>query len=142
MGSASPALAHPLGNFSVNHWSGVRVEREAIALRYVIDLAEIPTFQEVQDHGITPEAGHPSLAPYLTRRARALAEGLALELDGRRLPLEPTAREVSFPPGAGGLPTMRIGIDYRAPLDGAGQRLHYRDGNYPGRAGWKDWRFR
>jgi ABC-type nickel/cobalt efflux system permease component RcnA len=135
---AGSALAHPLGNFSVNHWSALRVERGAINLRYVIDLAEIPTFQELQEHGLIAEPGHPRLAPYLARRAETLADGLVLEVDGRRLTLAPRSHEVVFPPGAAGLPTMKITIDYRARLDGGSQRLEYRDGNYAGRAGWKE----
>ncbi|HUG35804.1 MAG TPA: hypothetical protein VML54_02570, partial [Candidatus Limnocylindrales bacterium] len=138
LGIAGTALAHPLGNFSVNHWSGIRVERGAIGVRYAIDLAEIPAFQEIQAHGITPEPAHPSLAPYLARRAETLAERLTLEVDGRRLTLEPRSREVTFPPGAAGLPTMRITIDYIAPIEESGRRLEYRDANFAGRAGWKE----
>ena len=37
-----PGLAHPLGNFSVNHYAAVRVERDVVELHYVLDMAEIP----------------------------------------------------------------------------------------------------
>src|SRR2546430_9116826 len=37
------AAAHPLGNFSVNRYSRLDVARDGIQLRYVLDLAEIPT---------------------------------------------------------------------------------------------------
>ena len=40
------ALAHPLGNFTVNHYAGIRVEPDRIVLDLVIDEAEIPTFQD------------------------------------------------------------------------------------------------
>src|SRR5437588_7128319 len=40
------ADAHPLGNFTVNHYLGVVVRPDAVILDYVIDMAEIPTFQE------------------------------------------------------------------------------------------------
>ena len=45
--SALPAvvLAHPLGNFTINHYAEVRVEAERVLLDVVIDQAEIPTFQ-------------------------------------------------------------------------------------------------
>ena len=39
------ALAHPLGNFTVNHYAGIRVEPDRVVLDVVIDEAEIPTFQ-------------------------------------------------------------------------------------------------
>ena len=38
-------MAHPLGNFSVNRYSRLTVENDAIKLFYVLDMAEIPTFQ-------------------------------------------------------------------------------------------------
>jgi nickel/cobalt exporter len=47
---------------------------------------------------------------------------------------------VIFPPGAGNLPTMKIGIVYNASFLGVACpcTLAYRDGNYPERAGWKE----
>jgi len=36
--------AHPMGNFSINHYSGIRLEQNFVELRYLIDMAEIPTF--------------------------------------------------------------------------------------------------
>jgi len=140
----SPAAgdAHPMGNFSISHYGAIRVLPDGVELRYLIDLAEIPTFQEIQDSGIAPEAGHPGLGPYLATKASALGRGITIELNGRRLPLESAAREILFTPGAGGLPTMKIGIVYRAAAGGgttAGvNRLVYRDENFSGRAGWKE----
>jgi len=138
-----PAAAHPLGNFSISHYSGIRVDDGGVSLRYVVDLAEIPTFQEIQEAGIRAEPGHPSLSAYLDRKAEALRTGLRLELDGRPLRLQGESSEVIFPPGAGGLPTMKLGFSYRAALEGggatgAGASLYYRDDNFPRRAGWKE----
>ena len=42
------AFAHPLGNFTINHFAGIRIGSDRIALDVVIDRAEIPTFQERQ----------------------------------------------------------------------------------------------
>jgi ABC-type nickel/cobalt efflux system permease component RcnA len=133
--------AHPLGNFSISQYTGIRVTREAIELRYFVDMAEIPTFQEIQDTGIAPEPGHPSLSPYLSRKADALKEQLHLQVEGATLRLTTEASEILFPPGAGGLPTLKLGLVYRAalpPLSGQPVRLTYRDANYPDRAGWKE----
>src|SRR5579859_1727151 len=44
--AARPVAAHPLGNFTVNHYSRVVLTRDAVQLRYVLDLAEIPSVQE------------------------------------------------------------------------------------------------
>ena len=134
-------LAHPLGNFSVNRYAGLRLAADGVELRYIVDMAEIPTFQEIQETGIVPEPDHPSVGPWASRKAEALREGLTLEVNGHRLALEVASREVIFPPGAGGLPTLKIGIRYRVPLDGhlgSTAALYYRDANFPDRAGWKE----
>src|SRR5712692_4577636 len=46
--AARPAAAHPLGNFTVNHYSRVEVRGDAVRIRYVLDLAEIPSVQEMR----------------------------------------------------------------------------------------------
>ncbi|HSF01837.1 MAG TPA: hypothetical protein VLA62_02420, partial [Solirubrobacterales bacterium] len=137
---APPASAHPLGNFSISHYSGLRVTEGSVELHYVLDLAEIPTFQEIQATGIVPDPAHPSVAAYAAARAEALKEGLRAEVGGQRLALETQASEVIFPPGAGGLPTLKIGIRYRSalPNGGATATLSYRDTNHGDRAGWKE----
>jgi len=136
----APAPGHPLGNFSINRYAALEISGDAVVLRYLVDMAEIPTFQEAQEHGFAAEAGHPRLAPYLARQAERLRDGLRLDLDGRRLALRAEASDVVFAPGAGGLPTMKLGVLYRAGLPPAGQpvRLTYRDGNFAGRAGWQE----
>jgi ABC-type nickel/cobalt efflux system permease component RcnA len=136
------ASAHPMGNFSISHYTAIRVEPDGVRLRYVLDLAEIPTFQALQAEGLSAESEHPGVRAYLARAVETLADGLTVELDGRRLPLRSEGAELLFPPGAGGLPTLKLGVVYRTALprgDGASTAvLAYRDGNYPERAGWKE----
>jgi nickel/cobalt exporter len=136
------ASPHPLGNFSISHYTAIRIEPDALTLRYIIDMAEIPTFQEIQDTKVVPQEGHPSLPAYLTQRVEALRAGLILELNGQRLSLSSDAGEVRFTPGAGGLPTLKLGMRLRASLDRADatavHELRYRDANFSGRAGWKE----
>jgi ABC-type nickel/cobalt efflux system permease component RcnA len=137
---ASTASAHPLGNFSVSHYSALRVDARTIELRYILDLAEIPTFQEIQEAGITPDPTHPGVSAYAARKAECLKEGIRAEIDGRRLVWQTRKSDVIFPPGAGGLPTLKIAVDYRAtlPETGASATLSYRDTNDADRAGWKE----
>ncbi len=130
-----------MGNFSVSHYTGIRVHSREIELRYLLDLAEIPTFQAIQDSGIVPEAGHPTLAPYLARQAAALQEGLRLEVDRRPLDLIVGSCEVLFTRGVGGLPTMKLGFTYRAAFaaePGGAHLLTFKDGNLPDRVGWQE----
>jgi hypothetical protein len=42
------ASAHPLGNFTINHYAGLTIAPDHVDLDIVIDMAEIPTFQERQ----------------------------------------------------------------------------------------------
>jgi ABC-type nickel/cobalt efflux system permease component RcnA len=137
-----PGSAHPLGNFSISHYTAIGLESDAVVLRYIIDMAEIPTFQEIQDTQIVPQEGHSSLPAYLAQRVDGLRSGLILELNGVRLALRFEGSEVMFPPGAGGLPTLKLGMRFRAALDNAAvstaYELRYRDTNFPGRAGWKE----
>ena len=134
--------AHPMGNFSISHYAAIRVLATSIEVHYVLDLAEIATFQEIQDSGIVAETGHASVGPYLARTAETLGSGLVLELNGRRLTFERGSREILFTKGAGDLPTMKLGMVYRAALEARAvqpqNHLVYRDGNYPERAGWKE----
>src|SRR5262245_2670665 len=140
--NASVVTAHPLGNFSISQYSGIRIGRDGVEIRYLIDMAEIPTFQEIQEYGIAPTAGDASLKGYLARKAEVLRDGLSLQVAGKPVALEIHSTDIIFPPGAGGLPTMKIGIVFKATLDRSSvsreRSLDFRDGNFPGRAGWKE----
>ena len=54
---APPAGAHPLGNFTVNRYARVEVSGPLVRVYYVLDEAEIPTFQDrdayLDDFGTT-----------------------------------------------------------------------------------------
>jgi len=56
-GLPSHASAHPLGNFTINHYAGIRVGRDAIQLDVVIDMAEIPAFSEQRQLDTNGETG-------------------------------------------------------------------------------------
>jgi nickel/cobalt exporter len=131
-----------MGNFSVSHYSGIRIQDGYVEVRYILDEAEIPTFQEMQRTGLVPNASDPSTLAYLTDEAELFKNGLRLELDGNALVLETVSKDVIFPAGAGGLPTMKLGFSYRAPLVNLRaterHRLRYHDDNFPDRAGWKE----
>jgi ABC-type nickel/cobalt efflux system permease component RcnA len=130
-----------MGNFSINHYTAIHVDRDSIELRYIVDIAEIPTYQEVQDAGIVTTVGDPSLRPYLTRQSAAWLKNLTLLVDNQTVNLSILSTSVIFPPGAGGLPTMKIGVVYRGVLrhkPSGALTLHYQDDNFPGHAGWKE----
>jgi len=118
------ASAHPLGNFTVNRFSRIEVSGPRLYVRYVLDLAEIPTFQ----------AGKIDASMY----ARRIARGLRLTVNGRRARLVPVETALATLAGAGGLKTTRLEVVLRGPrLDGPTD-VAYHDGNYADRIGWKE----
>jgi nickel/cobalt exporter len=135
-------FAHPMGNFSISHYSGISIGRDYLEVRYLIDMAEIPTFQEMQQFGITARRDEPRLPAYLSAKAAAFAQDLHVTINGRAVPLRVVSEDVIFPTGAGNLPTMKFGFVYRAqiPVDcsAAPCQLDYEDANFPDRAGWKE----
>jgi len=130
--------AHPMGNFSINHFSALEVHPSFIRVSYVLDLAEIPTFQEIQDHGLTPQPDDSSVVAYRERKVQELQQGLWLQVGGQTLPLTIRSSTITFPPGAGDLPTLRIAAVYETSLEAVNGQLVYEDRNYPQRAGWKE----
>ena len=137
-----PAYAHPMGNFSVNHYSKITLGSNQITIRYFLDLAEIPAYQELQGGSITATRGDPAVLRFIAARGAELGHGLSLTLDGTPVPLHLRSSDVIFPPGAGGLPTMKLGFVYEGSYPAAVNRdhaaMHYADNNYPGHSGWKE----
>ncbi len=136
------ALAHPLGNFTVNHFAGIRVEASRIVLDVVIDEAEIPTFQDrlridTDGDGVISDAE--ANAERLAACPR-LVPDLALTANGARLDLGLFAAGLSFPPGTAGLSTMRLVCEFSAGLPPSGWplRIGFDDTSHPGRIGWHE----
>ena len=148
LGYCRLAAAHPMGNFSVNHYSKITLESDRIHIRYFIDLAEIPTYQELQQAGIAAtdiDPNSPAVIGYVSARGAELGRGLTLAVDGKPTLVRLISSGVIFPIGAGGLPTMKMGFVYEAAYPSASSsprptpvNLHYVDNNYPGHSGWKE----
>jgi ABC-type nickel/cobalt efflux system permease component RcnA len=133
--------AHPMGNFSISHYAAIHIDRDNVELNYFVDMAEIPTYQEIQRTGIIAKEGDASLTPYLVQESAALNQGLYLEIDGKPVQLRAVDHGVLFTPGAGGLPTMKLAFVYRGEfknLDSAAHQFHYLDSNFTGHSGWKE----
>jgi ABC-type nickel/cobalt efflux system permease component RcnA len=136
--SAAACVAHPMGNFSVNHYAKITIGQGRVEIRYLLDMAEIPTFQEIRQLDIAPTADAPSA--YVTRQEQLLKGGISLESDGEPVRLDTVSRQAAFAEGAGGLPTMKIAFVFRGKLDATlgAHKLSYLDNNFSGRAGWKE----
>ncbi len=129
--AAAFACAHPMGNFSVNHYARFESAPGGLRIRYVMDLAEIPTFELFQQWG---EGADPKLKAL--EQARAWARGLTLRIDGGPVAARVLRATITLAEGAGNMQTSRIVADLA--VDSRGGTLTYEDHNYQGRAGWKE----
>jgi nickel/cobalt transporter (NicO) family protein len=131
LAAPAAAQAHPLGNFTVNRFSAVELSGNKAYVKYVLDMAEIPTFQERQQ--ITNER------TYETELTGRIGRGLRLRIGGLAVVLTPLAHELAFPPGTAGLRTLRFEAVYAsAPLNGGRSQLEFADTNFRDRIGWKE----
>jgi len=140
---AISAAAHPLGNFSVNHYSRIEVEKSKVKLRAVLDMAEIPTFQESQaiDTDKSGSLSEEELNHYAEKISTAYIANLLLSIDGKAIELRPLGKNISLPAGAGNLPTIRLEWDLIGDLpDSENQirRVKYENKNNPERIGWNE----
>jgi nickel/cobalt transporter (NicO) family protein len=129
------ALAHPLGNFTTNRYSEIEISGDRAYVRYVLDLAEIPTYQARN------EVARAGVESYASDLAARLGRGLVLHVGERRRPLTELEHAIAFPPGAGGLRTTRLEIILDGgPLPERSRPvpLIYRDRNFPDRVGWRE----
>lgn len=136
----APASAHPLGNFSVNRYSRIELASDRVTLRYVLDLAEIPTIQELQAAGLPADAPAAAVArAILPSRAAAIAGGARLLVAGRAVAWDVRDSALAMPEGQAGLRTLRIALTLDAAVGArAGDAIDYRDANEPGRTGWHE----
>ena len=110
------ASAHPLGNFTINRFARIEVAGDRLYVRYVVDMAEIPTLQRVP----------------------VRIGGLRVTVDGQPAALRVTKTALAHPPGAAGLRTTRFQAILAGPVIRAGARVAVDDRNYASRIGWKE----
>ncbi|MGZ9160860.1 MAG: HoxN/HupN/NixA family nickel/cobalt transporter [Candidatus Limnocylindrales bacterium] len=141
-----PALAsaHPLGNFTINHYAEVRVEVDRVLLDLVIDEAEIPAFEARRTFD-TDGDGSVSDEEIDAGRTNACDQhiaSLSVTAAGAALDLETIEAGLSFPPGVGGLSTMRLACGFVAPLPAAVSatplRITFADRSFADRIGWRE----
>jgi nickel/cobalt transporter (NicO) family protein len=138
-GPAPPAMAHPLGNFTVNLYSGISVAPGRLEVDYVLDFAEVPTFREkrVIDTDGDGSISTTERSAWAHRTASDLGAGISLSVSGRSTTLELVSDSMRLLPGQGGLQVLRLEATFAAPVPPSG-RLEYRDGNFPDRPGWRE----
>jgi nickel/cobalt transporter (NicO) family protein len=126
LAAPAAAVAHPLGNFTINRHSRIEISGDHLYVVYVLDLAEIPTFQARQT-GIDANV-----------YARRIAAGTTLTVGGRLKHLRPVKHVLAFPKGAAGLQTTRLEVLLAGPKLRGMSEVVYHDNNYRSRIGWSE----
>jgi nickel/cobalt transporter (NicO) family protein len=134
LGGAGAVLAHPLGNFTVNHYSRVELTGDTVRVRYVLDMAEIPSVQETRAADVTSDA-------YKQSKAAEILQQLDLTIDNQKFQLEPSEINVSQPQGQGDIHLVRLEAWLKAVEPLAANTPHqatFRDRSDPARIGWRE----
>ena len=138
---APAASAHPLGNFSVNTYTGVRIAPDRLTVDHVVDSAEIPTVQhrgELDadgDGSVSDGEATAAAAAAVPRRDRATSPCRSGAVG--RAPVDRSA--LTFPPGQAGLQTTRLEcrLTGAAAVTGA-LPVTVADRSGSGRVGWHE----
>jgi ABC-type uncharacterized transport system, permease component len=136
---ATAASAHPLGNFTINLYSGIQVVPGEIRIDYVVDMAEIPTFQAMPSID-TDGDGTASAAEqeaWAETTAPTFVRNLTLTVDGAPVSLEVRSATMRFRDGQGGLPILRFEGVFAGPVARTGA-IVYRDENDADHIGWRE----
>ncbi len=139
LAAPATAIAHPLGNFTVNRYAGIELTPDEVRIDYVLDLAEIPTVQvrpeiDADADGTVTDAER---AAWAARTAPALLANLTLTVDGRPVPLDVVSSSMRFRPGQGGLDILRLEATFAGPVASTGE-LAFADANFADRIGWAE----
>jgi len=134
---SSSLFAHPMGNFSVSHYARIEAAPGQSKLVYVLDFAEIPSFELLKQWGISSRDATPAqIRDRVVAEAPRWLAGLSLRQDGQVVPIEMRSVSVKLNDGAGGLAVFRVRIEATAALQAG--RIDYADGNFTGKPGWKE----
>src|SRR5215813_8155834 len=97
-------IAHPMGNFSVSHYTRIAVGPRGADLLYVLDLAEIPTFEMLRQWKLERSSPQVDLDRKAAEQARAWTGHLKITANGRTVTPQFQSAELKIADGAGGLP--------------------------------------
>lgn len=141
LSGGSVADAHPLGNFTVNHYDGLRLFPDRIELHAVVDTAEIPT---LQDKAATDIDGDGTISPREAARhgqveCAALAGAVRATVNGSPVRWRVAQSAATYPPGQPPLPTTRLSCSLIAPANLHARALvEFTDSFRADRIGWRE----
>jgi ABC-type nickel/cobalt efflux system permease component RcnA len=141
--STSPTSAHPLGNATVNRATAVTLGPDWIDIASIVDMAEIPAYAAILDidsngdEVVQPGEG----AAWADATCDAAAAALRVTVDGQPVAIAAAdAPLLTFPPGVGGLETLRLvcPLSGEVPPGGAVREVSVTNLADDDRRGWRE----
>lgn len=140
--TAGTASAHPLGNFTINHYTGLVVRSGAVSADLVVDTAEIPTFKRRSEFDVNGDkvVDDAELATFSAAECAREVGRLDLRVGGRAVAFTVSRASLALLDGAAGLKTMRLECSATAAvaLDRAGSQIEFTRRDPAGRIGWRE----
>jgi nickel/cobalt exporter len=134
--AATFAVAHPMGNFSVSHYTRFAIDGDRADVTYILDLAETPSYRLFKDWQVEAKSPQAVLEAKAAEQARQWMAGLEFRSGEKVLDPSLVRSEIKVSDAGGGLTTVRISSMLR--IDGVNGRLEFEDRNYRDREGWKE----
>ncbi|MBI5512914.1 MAG: hypothetical protein HY909_04055 [Deltaproteobacteria bacterium] len=130
---------------SINRYLGVRADAQTLELDYLLDLAELPAWSEIErldtdhDGAVTPAERERYLQGVLPR----VEASLELRIDGEAVTPREVFHGLEAPAGQNGMSTLRVAVEFRAPLPAGRDRVTVTvtDRLYSDRSGWRELSF-
>ncbi len=127
--------AHPLSQFSINHFSTLEFRPGSIRIHTLIDIAEMPCFPELGqiDTDNNSQLTREEIATYLDRRIPTIQSAVSLTVDGQEIPLRVDHRDVRFYPGLARITCLQLLVQFSADLPTSANPIQvaFHDGSFP-----------
>ena len=109
-GAGAAVPAHPLGNFTVNHYDGLVLYPDRVTDTAIVDAAEIPTLQEqgAVDTGHDGAVSAAEADAFARTGCAGLVRAASVTVAGRPLAWSVVSSSYVYVPGSAGLRTSRL----------------------------------
>src|SRR6266498_4647845 len=77
------AWAHPMGNFSINHYARFDVRPQEVGLTYALDFADLPTFELLKSWSLDGR-DRDAVTARAVREAQNWLTGIRISVDGNK----------------------------------------------------------
>ena len=121
-------VAHPMGKFSVSHYSRIEPGADGVHIRYVLDFGEVPTLELLQQWKVE---GREAAERRAVEEAGVWVRNLKIESGRHSVMPQFESASAAYENG-----TLRVTSDVR--VAAVGGQFTYEDTNFSDRAGWKE----